>query len=65
MLTNRRERPRSAYQLTSSQQLEQDAEMDGSLLGELKVEEKRKKDEEWAVYTDSHPKGMGNTMNRG
>ena len=28
-------------------------------------EEKRKKDESWARYTDENPRGAGNTMNRG
>jgi len=39
--------------------------MDGTLFAEGREEEKRQKDESWARYTDSHPKGAGNTMNRG
>lgn len=39
--------------------------MDGSALGEEKAEEKRLKDEQWAQYKDTHPRGAGNTMNRG
>jgi len=39
--------------------------MDGTVQGELKGEEKRQEDERWAQYTDLHPKGEGNTMNRG
>jgi len=39
--------------------------MDGTAEGELKAEEKRKKDESWAMYTDENPRGAGNTMNRG
>jgi immunoglobulin-binding protein 1 len=41
------------------------AEMDGTLEGDIKSEEKRKKDEDWAAYTDAHRKGEGNTTNRG
>ncbi|KAG8725493.1 hypothetical protein FRC09_015786 [Ceratobasidium sp. 395] len=50
---------------TSSEQLSIDAEEDGTRFGEEKSEEKRLKDENWAIYTDENPKGMGNTMNRG
>jgi hypothetical protein len=57
--------PRSAEQLTSAEQLILDSEMDGSAIGEAKTEEKRRKDEEWAIFTDNNPKGAGNTMNRG
>lgn len=39
--------------------------MDGTVESELKAEEKRQEDEHWARYTDLHPKGEGNTMNRG
>lgn len=39
--------------------------MDGTLEGEGKAEEKRQEDERWARYTDTHPRGSGNTMNRG
>ncbi|QRV99748.1 Type 2A phosphatase-associated protein 42 [Ceratobasidium sp. AG-Ba] len=55
----------SAEAPTLSEQLEMHAELDGTVFGEEKSEEKRRKDEEWAVYTDSNPKGLGNTMNRG
>jgi len=51
--------------LTESELLAIAAEQDGSVQGELKAEEKRRKDEEWARYTDEHKKGEGNTMNRG
>lgn len=51
--------------LTTSEQLAFDAEMDGTIQGEQKAEEKRQKDERWAQYTDTHPRGAGNTMNRG
>ena len=59
--------PSSASQnrRTTSEQLQLDSEMDGTLFGEQRAEEKRQKDEKWAQYTDSHPKGAGNTMNRG
>jgi len=57
--------PKSSNVPTTSEQLAMDAEMDGNLSGEGKAEEKRLKDEKWAVFADSHPKGAGNTMNRG
>ena len=57
--------PQSEAELTSSEQLAIDAEADGTLFGAIKSEEKRQKDESWARYTDTHPKGAGNTMNRG
>ncbi|KAK0484004.1 TAP42-like protein [Armillaria novae-zelandiae] len=50
---------------TSSEQLAIDAEMDGTVEGEVKAQEKRLKDENWAVFTDENPRGAGNTMNRG
>ncbi len=58
-------RKASLEQPTSSEQLQIDSEMDGTVRGEEKEEEKRQKDEKWAQYTDAHPKGAGNTMNRG
>ncbi|KZS88341.1 hypothetical protein SISNIDRAFT_459798, partial [Sistotremastrum niveocremeum HHB9708] len=57
--------PQSEAALTTSEQLALDAEMDGTLEGEEKSEEKRLEDERWARYTDTHRKGEGNTMNRG
>ncbi|KAF8261076.1 serine/threonine protein phosphatase PP2A-associated protein [Lactarius quietus] len=57
--------PQSAAQPTSSEQLAMDAEQDGAAFGEAKSEEKRRKDEEWARFTDENPRGSGNTMNRG
>jgi immunoglobulin-binding protein 1 len=42
-----------------------DAEQDGTAFGDAKSEEKRRKDEEWARFTDDNPRGAGNTMNRG
>ncbi|KAI0263357.1 TAP42-like protein [Gloeopeniophorella convolvens] len=57
--------PQSAAQPTSSEQLALDAEQDGTASGEGKAEEKRRKDEEWARFTDANPRGAGNTMNRG
>ncbi|RDB21463.1 Uncharacterized protein C63.05 [Hypsizygus marmoreus] len=50
---------------TSSEQLALDAEMNGTAAGEAKAEEKRQKDEKWALFTDENPRGAGNTMNRG
>ncbi|KAI0822762.1 serine/threonine protein phosphatase PP2A-associated protein [Trametes gibbosa] len=57
--------PASEYQPNSKEQLAMDAEQDGTLYGEDKAEEKRQKDESWAQFTDSNPRGAGNTMNRG
>lgn len=57
--------PGSQAAPTSSEQLAIDAEMDGTMEGESKSEEKRNKDENWARYTDENPRGAGNTMNRG
>ena len=57
--------PQSEAELTTSEQLALDSEMDGTLFGAGREEEKRQKDETWARYTDTHPKGAGNTMNRG
>jgi hypothetical protein len=57
--------PPSEAQPTSSEQLTIDSEMDGTVLGELGAGERRHKDEQWAQYTDTHPRGAGNTMNRG
>ncbi|KAF8503260.1 TAP42-like protein [Russula emetica] len=57
--------PQSAANPTSSEQLTMDAEQDGTAFGDAKSEEKRKKDEEWAIFTDANPRGAGNTMNRG
>ncbi|KAL7283684.1 hypothetical protein ACG7TL_003120 [Trametes sanguinea] len=57
--------PASENKPTSKEQLAIDAEQDGTIFGEEKAEEKRLKDESWAQYTDTHPKGAGNTMNRG
>lgn len=50
---------------TSSKQLQIDSEMDGTVAGEEKAEEKRQKDEKWSRFTDANPRGAGNTMNRG
>lgn len=58
-------RPASQEAPTTSEQLAIDSEQDGTLFGEEKSEEKRKKDEEWARFTDVNLKGWGNTMNRG
>ncbi|KAH9981740.1 TAP42-like protein [Russula compacta] len=57
--------PQSAVNPTSSEQLSMDAEEDGTGFGDAKSEEKRRKDEEWARFTDVNPRGAGNTMNRG
>ncbi|KAH9843159.1 TAP42-like protein [Rhodofomes roseus] len=57
--------PASEARLTTKEQLALDSEQDGALFGEEKEEEKRQKDEKWAQYTDTHPKGAGNTLNRG
>lgn len=65
LLTHSLDRPASEAKPTTSEQLQLDSEMDGTAFGEEKAEEKRQKDENWARYTDTHPKGAGNTMNRG
>ncbi|KAI9571419.1 TAP42-like protein [Boletus coccyginus] len=57
--------PSSEAKPTLSEQLTIDSEIDGTGLGELKAEEQRHKDEQWAQYKDTHPRGAGNTMNRG
>ncbi|KAI0362517.1 serine/threonine protein phosphatase PP2A-associated protein [Trametes cingulata] len=57
--------PASEQKLTTKEQLALDAEQDGTAFGEEKAEEKRQRDESWAQYTDTHPRGAGNTMNRG
>ncbi|KAG1728640.1 TAP42-like protein [Suillus paluster] len=57
--------PQSEEQPTSSEQLAIDSEMDGAVFGEMKLEEKRQKDEQWAQFKDANPRGAGNTMNRG
>ncbi|KAG7448121.1 TAP42-like protein [Guyanagaster necrorhizus] len=57
--------PGSENMPTSSEQLAMDAEIDGTIKGEAKAEEKRLKDENWAKFTDENPRGAGNTMNRG
>lgn len=57
--------PQSEEQLTSSEQLAIDSEMEGTVFGEMKSEEKRQKDEQWAQFKDANPRGAGNTMNRG
>ncbi|KAH9023882.1 TAP42-like protein [Lactarius hengduanensis] len=57
--------PQSAAKPTSSEQLAMDAEQEGTAFGDAKSEEKRRKDEEWARFTDDNPRGAGNTMNRG
>lgn len=58
-------RPQSQSAPTRSEQLALDSEMDGTIESELKAEEKRQEEEHWARYIDLHPKGEGNTMNRG
>lgn len=50
---------------TESELLELAAEDDGTVLGAEKAEQKRVKEENWAVYTEANKKGAGNTMNRG
>jgi len=50
---------------TESELLELAAEDDGTVPGAEKAEQKRLKEENWAVYTEANKKGAGNTMNRG
>lgn len=58
-------RPQSESALTRKEQLALDAEMDGTVRGYEKAEEKRQEDERWSQFTDLNPRGAGNTMNRG
>jgi immunoglobulin-binding protein 1 len=58
-------RPASLERPTTSEQLALDAEQDGSAFGARREEERRQKDEKWAMFTDANPRGAGNTMNRG
>ncbi|KAJ3555851.1 hypothetical protein NM688_g2349 [Phlebia brevispora] len=57
--------PQSEAKLTTDEQLQLDSEMDGTAFALPRAEEKRQKDEKWAQYKDTHPRGAGNTMNRG
>jgi hypothetical protein len=57
--------PQSGAGPTKSEQLAIDSEQDGTLGGEEKSEQKRREDEEWAIFKEKNPKGAGNTMNRG
>jgi hypothetical protein len=57
--------PQSEEQPTSSEELAMDSETDGTVFGDMKSEEKRQKDEQWAQFKDANPRGAGNTMNRG
>jgi immunoglobulin-binding protein 1 len=50
---------------TESELLELAAEDDGTVIGAEKAEQKRLKEENWAVYTEANKKGAGNIMNRG
>jgi immunoglobulin-binding protein 1 len=50
---------------TSTEILQLASEQDGTRDGRDKEEEKRRKEEDWAVYTELNKKGAGNTMNRG
>ncbi|KAI5117471.1 hypothetical protein M0805_007176 [Coniferiporia weirii] len=55
----------SANAPTRKEQLALDAEIDGTRGGDEKDEERRLEEERWARYTDTHPRGAGNTMNNG
>ncbi|KZT55027.1 hypothetical protein CALCODRAFT_472627 [Calocera cornea HHB12733] len=50
---------------TSKEQLQLDTEMDGTAFAEEREEEQRRKDEDWAVWTEANPKGAGNRRNKG
>ncbi|WVO14166.1 hypothetical protein L204_101797 [Cryptococcus depauperatus] len=50
---------------TAAEQLALETEQDGTIGAHDADEKKRKKDENWAVYTEENAKGAGNTMNRG
>lgn len=49
---------------TSNEILQLAAEQDGTVGAAEADEQKRVKDENWAVYTEENAKGAGNTMNR-
>lgn len=55
----------SAEQPTTNELLQLAEEQDGTRESEVKGEEKRLKDENWARFTEENRKGAGNTMNRG
>ena len=65
LLTNCKTRSQSAEAPTRKEQMALDAEMDGTVVAEEKAEELRVEEEEWATWKDAHPRGAGNTMNRG
>ncbi|EJU05152.1 TAP42-like protein [Dacryopinax primogenitus] len=50
---------------TSSEQMQLGTEMDGTAFADERAEEQRRKDENWAVWTESNPKGSGNRGNKG
>ncbi|GFZ49122.1 hypothetical protein JCM24511_06872 [Saitozyma sp. JCM 24511] len=51
--------------LTESELLELATEDDGTMAAEAADEKQRRKQEDWAVYTEANQKGAGNTLNRG
>lgn len=50
---------------TNSELLALAGEDDGTMAGEEATEQKRNKEENWAMYTEANKRGAGNTVNRG
>jgi len=59
------DRPASENETTSKEKLALEAELDGTVEGEEKIEIKRQEEETWAQFADENPRGAGNIMNRG
>ena len=55
----------SAVAPTESELLDLASEQDGTMGADEKSEQKRLKEEDWAQYAETNPRGAGNTMNRG
>jgi hypothetical protein len=58
-------RAQSAEGLTSDEKLQLRTEYDGTLDADDAEAERIRKQEYWALYTEEHRRGSGNTMNRG
>ena len=58
-------RAQSAEGLTNDEMLQLRSEYDGILDADDAEAERIRKQEYWALYTEEHRRGSGNTMNRG
>jgi hypothetical protein len=58
-------RQASADAPTESELLELAAEEDGTMAGVEAGEKRRRKEEDWALFAETNPRGAGNTLNRG